>query len=258
MGKWGSLKKKSLKRELKGTSQGAEVKEQGGKDMKNIQPEAEKRPKVALISSTKAAFGPMEAAFAEIFPEAQIMHILDETLLEDFRREGGLSPHSRAKALQMALTAQRAGVEGILFTCSTLSPAVDDLEPFISVPLVKIDEPVISYLVQNHRNIGLLATAETVLKSVENQVKKRAEKLGRPVSLSFFIEGEAWPLLAKSPAAFYKALGAFASQAAMECEVLLLTQVSIAPARDFVEEKIRTKIFASPSFAVRALREILS
>lgn len=218
----------------------------------------EKRPKVALISSTKAVFGPMEAAFAEIFPEAQIMHILDETLLEDFRREGGLSPHSRAKALQMALTAQRAGVDGILFTCSTLSPAVDDLRPFISTPMVKIDEPVILYLIQNFKEIGLLATAETVLKSVENQFKKIAERLNRQVSWHSFVKSDAWPILGKNPEEFYRIMGEYASALAPKHEALLLTQVSIAPARNFVEEKIKSKIFAAPSFAVHALKEVLS
>ena len=51
-------------------------------------------PRVALVSSTRAVFGPMEASFREEFPRAQILHLLDETLIEDFRREGGLSPHS--------------------------------------------------------------------------------------------------------------------------------------------------------------------
>ncbi len=219
---------------------------------------AEKKTKVALISSTKAVFGPMEAAFAEIFPEAQVMHILDETLLEDFRREGGLSAHSRAKALQMALTAQKAGVDGILFTCSTLSPAVDDLRPFITLPMVKIDEPVIYHLVQNFKDIGLLATAETVLKSVENQFKKIAQRLSRQISLHSFVKGDAWPLLAKNPEGFYKIMAEYASPLGEKHEALLLTQVSIAPARDFVKEKIKSKIFVSPSFAVQALKEVLS
>lgn len=220
--------------------------------------QVEKRPRVVLISSTKAVFGPMEAAFAEIFPAAQVMHILDETLLEDFRREGGLSSNTRRKALQMALTAQKAGVDGILFTCSTLSPAVDDLRPFISLPMVKIDEPVISFLVQNYKDIGLLATAETVLKSVEGQVRKIAERLDRQISWYSFVKADAWPLLSKSPEAFYKMMGEYASELAEKHEALLLTQVSIAPAREFVNEKTKPKIFASPPFAIRALKEILS
>jgi aspartate/glutamate racemase len=142
---------------------------------------------VALVSSTRAVFGPMEAAFREVFPEAQILHILDETLIEDFRREGGLSTHSRQKALRMALTAEEAGVDGILVTCSTLSPSVDDLRPFLKIPIIKIDEPVIEEVVQKADTVGLLATAETVLKSVEPLVMKKALDFRRKVSISRFV-----------------------------------------------------------------------
>lgn len=214
--------------------------------------------KVALVSSTRAVFGPMEAAFREVFPEAQILHLLDETLIEDFRREGGLSPHSRLKALQMTLTAQEAGMDGILVTCSTLSPSVDDFRPFVRIPIIKIDEPVIEEVVQKADTIGLLATAETVLKSVEPLVMKKALDLGRKISVLRFIKGDVWPLLQKDPSAFYRAIAEAATQAARECQAVILTQVSIAPGRDYMEEKLRNKIYASPFYAVQTLRKILS
>jgi aspartate/glutamate racemase len=215
-------------------------------------------PRVALVSSTRAVFGPMEAAFREVFPEAQILHLLDETLIEDFRREGGLSPHSRRKALQMALTAQEAGVEGILVTCSTLSPSVDDFRPFLRIPIVKIDEPVIEEVVQKAEKIGLLATAETVLKSVEPLVAKKALEAGRQIAIRPFIKTDVWHLLQKDPAGFYRAIADAAAEAAQECDAVILTQVSIAPGREFVEEKLRPKIYASPTYAVQAIRKILS
>jgi hypothetical protein len=215
-------------------------------------------PRVALVSSTRAVFGPMEAAFREGFPEAQILHLLDETLIEDFRREGGLSPHSRRKALQMALTAQEAGVDGILVTCSTLSPSVDDLRPFLKIPVVKIDEPVIEEVVRKAEKIGLLATAETVLKSVEPLVIQKAQNIGRKISVRRFIRGDVWPLLQKDPTGFYRAIGEAATEAAQECQAVILTQVSIAPGREFAEKKERSKIYAPPTHAVQALRRILS
>jgi hypothetical protein len=212
---------------------------------------------VALVSSTRAVFGPMETAFREVFPEAQILHILDETLIEDFRREGGLSPHSRQKALRMALTAQEAGVDGILVTCSTLSPSVDDLRPFLKIPIVKIDEPVIEEVVRSAEKIGLLATAETVLKSVEPLVMKKALDFGRKISIYRFVKGDVWPLLQKDPASFYRAIAEAATEAARECQAVILTQVSIAPSRDYVEEKLRNKIYSSPTYAVQTIQKIL-
>jgi hypothetical protein len=213
--------------------------------------------RVALVSSTRAVFGPMEAAFRSAFPEAQILHLLDETLLEDFQLEGGLSPHSRRKALQMALTAQEAGVDGILVTCSTLSPSVDDFRPFLRTPVVKIDEPVIEEVVQKAEKIGLVATAETVLKSVEPLVAKKAKDLGRKISLRPFVKGDVWPLLQKDPAAFYRTIAQVATKAAQDCQAVILTQVSISPGRDYVEEKLRNKVYASPLYAVQAIRKIL-
>jgi aspartate/glutamate racemase len=215
-------------------------------------------PRVALVSSTRAVFAPMEAAFHEEFPQAQILHLLDETLIEDFRREGGLSPHSRHKALQMALTAQEGGVDAILVTCSTLSPSVDDFRPFLKIPVVKIDEPVIEEVVRKAEEIGLLATAETVLKSVEPLVEKKAAETGRKISVRRFIKGDVWPILQRDPAAFYQAIADAAAEAAKECQAVILTQVSIAPGRGYVEDRVRNKIYASPAYAVRVLRKILS
>ncbi len=218
---------------------------------------ASKGLKVALLSSTRAVFIPMEAAFKAAFPEAQITHLLDETLIEDFQRDGGLSPRSRRKALQMAVTAQDAGVDGILVTCSTLSPSVDDFRPFMVIPVVKIDEPVVEWVVQGADSIALLATAESVLKSVEPLVQAKVRHFGREVSIRRFVKGDIWPLFLKDPGAFYREVGQAATQAAKECQAVILTQVSIAPGREYVEAGFRDRVFASPVYAVQAIRRIL-
>ena len=218
---------------------------------------ASKGLRVALLSSTRAVFIPMEAAFKAAFPEAQITHLLDETLIEDFRRDGGLSTRSRRKALQMAVTAQDAGVDGILVTCSTLSPSVDDFRPFMGIPVVKIDEPVVEWVVQGFDSIALLATAGSVLKSVEPLVQEKARHFGREVSIRQFVKGDIWPLFLKDPEAFYREVGEAATQAAKECQAVILTQVSIAPGREYVEAGLRDRVFASPVYAVQAIRRIL-
>jgi Asp/Glu/hydantoin racemase len=218
---------------------------------------SKKDHRVALVSSTRAVFASMERAFREAFPEAQFLHILDETLLENFRQDGGISPRSRLKALKMAITAQESGVNAILVTCSTLSPSVDDFRPFLSIPVVKIDEPVIEWVVQSSRSVALVATADTVLKSVEPLVLEKAGRSGRKVSISRVVKKDLWPLLAKDPAAFYREIGEAAAKAAKECEAVILTQVSIAPGLDFVDPAVRGRVYASPLYAVRELRRIL-
>jgi hypothetical protein len=101
-----------------------------------------KTPKIALISSTRAVFGSMDAAFKAVFPDAEVIQILDETLLVLFRQDGGLSVRSRRKALQMALAAQDL-VDGILDLLSFRRRWMS--RSFLD-SIVKIDEPMVEYL----------------------------------------------------------------------------------------------------------------
>ena len=217
-----------------------------------------KAPRVALISSTRAVFPSMEAAFKTVFPDAAMIHILDETLLDLFRQEGGLSMRSRRKALQMALTAQDSGVDGILVTCSTLSPAVDEIRPFVNLPIVKIDEPMVEHVIQSAETIALAASAETVLKSVEPLIQKKARQFGRQVSLRRVILTDLWPLLQRDPDAFYREVGKACTHAAEESQAVVITQVSMAPGREYVHPEVKGRVHAAPEFAVRALRKLLS
>jgi Asp/Glu/hydantoin racemase len=217
-----------------------------------------KTAKIALISSTRAVFASMDAAFKAVFPEAETIQILDETLLILFRQDGGLSVRSRRKALQMALSAQDAGVDGILVTCSSLSPAGDEIRPFLTVPIVKIDEPMFDQVVQKAESIALVASAETVLKSVEPFVQKKADYFGRKVSLRPVVLADYWPLLQKDPVSFYKAVGEACTRAARECQAVVITQVSMAPGREYASPEVRDRVFAAPEYAVRALRDIIT
>ena len=218
---------------------------------------AKKDPRVALLSTTRTVFAPMEAAFQREFPEATLVHILDETLLDDFRQAGGLSPRSRRKALQMALNAEDAGVDAILFTCSTLSPVVEDFKPFITIPALRIDEPTVELVLQLAEEIGLLSIAESVLNSYEPFVLEKALRMGRKITVHRFVKNDLGPLRAKNLQAFYHAVGETATEAAKACQAVILCQASMAPGWDHVERSVQGKVYAMPAFAVRALRHLM-
>ena len=216
-----------------------------------------KAPKVALLSSTRAVLAPMEAAFHAEFPEAQMVNLLDETLLTDFAEAGGLSPRSRRKALQMALAAQDAGVDGILVTCSTLSSCVDDFLPFVIIPMIKIDEPLVDLVLPSAESIGLLATADSVLRSVEPLVLGKARLLGREISVQRFVRDDLWPLATEDLPAFHRAVGEAATEAARVCQAVIITQVSMSPGLEYVETSVRERVYILPVYAVRAIRRLL-
>jgi len=112
-------------------------------------------------------------------------------------------------------------------------------------------------VVQSAGSVALLATAESVLKSVEPLVLDKACKFGCQVSIRRFIEENIWLLLLSDPAAFYQAVGTAATGAAKECDAVIITQVSMAPGWNYVEEGLKKKVYPTPLYAVRAIKRIL-
>jgi Asp/Glu/hydantoin racemase len=143
-------------------------------------------------------------------------------------------------------------------TCSSLSPAVDELRPFLTIPIVKIDEFMVEHVVQSAETIALVASAETVMKSVEPLVQSKARQFNRKVSVRYVIKGDIWPLLQKDPISFYEKIGEAAGQAAKDCQAVIIAQVSMAPGRDYVTPEVRDRVYAAPEYAVKALRQILT
>src|SRR5690242_2002687 len=82
-------------------------------------------PRIALIHATPAAVDPIRAAFAEAWPEPDLVNLLDDSLSHDRALVPDLTDgiYSRFDALGAYSVA--IGADGILFTCSAFGPAIE-------------------------------------------------------------------------------------------------------------------------------------
>jgi hypothetical protein len=71
-------------------------------------------PTLALVHATPAAMAPAVAAFGERFPEAGLWHLLDDRLVTDAERAGGLVPPLRRRMLSLIGHAVAGGADGVL------------------------------------------------------------------------------------------------------------------------------------------------
>jgi len=74
-------------------------------------------------------------------PEADCFHMLDESVLQDLIRQGPSSAITR-RVCGLARLAEDAGADLIVFTCSSTSPAIDVARDIVTVPILKIDDPM--------------------------------------------------------------------------------------------------------------------
>ena len=100
---------------------------------------------------------------AELLPGVQVLHILDEPLLERVKRRGRLAAEDGARLAEHVAEAAAVGADAVLVTCSTVSPVVDMVRPTASIPVLKIDEAMIAEAVRLGRRVGVVATAASTL-----------------------------------------------------------------------------------------------
>ena len=99
----------------------------------------------------------------ELLPEVKFFHMVDESLIKNTIAVGKLTKATARRVLSLIESAEQAGAEAVMVTCSSIGPAVTFSRPFIDVPVLRIDEAMAEAAVSKGRRIGVAATLRTTL-----------------------------------------------------------------------------------------------
>ena len=210
--------------------------------------------RIALIHALRHSLPPIEAAFARLWPEAQLMTLLDDSLSADLARAGEMPANMTTRFLTLARYAASTGADGILFTCSAFGPCIEacanDLAP---LPVLKPNEAMIEEAVAMGNRIGLLATFGPSLDTLPAEFES-----ARPgVELSTGLANGALNALDAGDGARHDRLAAEAARSLAGCDVIALGQFSLARAASVVAEATGRPVLTTPDSAVRKLRRVL-
>jgi Asp/Glu/hydantoin racemase len=205
--------------------------------------------RIALIHAVTAAIPPVVDAFRAEWPEAETESLLDEGLMPALRREGGLTPRIVQRICDLAGYAARGGADGILFTCSAFTPAMDEAKRLLAIPVLKPDEAMISAALDVGARIGVLATVPAATAAATSQIQAAAAARGQPVEVLTAVVPEAGE---------GGDLAEAAAGLASRVDVLCLAQFSMAPAQPTVAARVAVPVLTSPRAAVARLRALLA
>ena len=96
--------------------------------------------RVVMIHALEESVPPVKLAFAEEFPEAQLINLMDQGLFVDF--SGELTPQLRRRMTQFICYAAEYGADAIGLACSVFAPVVDSARQLIDVPLISSYSPI--------------------------------------------------------------------------------------------------------------------
>jgi Asp/Glu/hydantoin racemase len=215
---------------------------------------------LVLVHTVSPLLNVFDTVGAEILPNVQRMHVLDEPLLQRVRQRGRLSPEDTARLRDHVATAEQVGARAVLVTCSTISPSVDQVRPKVGIPVIKIDEAMITEAIRRGGKIGVIATSETTLGPTRELLKAEANAKRKGIEIDLmFVNGALEALLEGDGVRHDRLVRQAALDVSLRVDVVILAQASMARVLDVIPEAERAApILSSPLLALKQVGRILA
>jgi Asp/Glu/hydantoin racemase len=201
--------------------------------------------------------------FAELcskyLPGIKVFNIIDDSLIKNTIACGELTASTSKRVVNYAASAQEAGADYILFTCSSIGRAVETAATLTGVPVLRVDQPMADKAVQTGKRIGVIATLPTTLEPTSDLVRRRAIAAGKEIELKAVLcEGAFDALMSGDAATHDKKVGDALKQLVNEVDVIVLAQASMARVVDaLTDAEKKVPILASPPIAMEYLKELI-
>jgi Asp/Glu/hydantoin racemase len=218
-----------------------------------------KRKKLGLVH-TSATLVPVFAQLCkEKLPNVDVFNIADDSLVKSIREAGSLTATIARRVAGYLESAELAGADYIMVTCSSIGPAVEAGAKLMSVPVLRVDQPMADKAVAAGKKIGVIATLSTTLEPTADLIQRRAALAGKQIELtSKLVEGAFEALMAGDGATHDAKVAAALKELSQQVEVIVLAQASMARVVDsLAAADKRVPIFASPGIAVDYLATVL-
>ena len=215
--------------------------------------------RLALVHTVSPLLEVFNKLGVELLPDVQLMHVLDEPLLERVRQRGQLAPEDSARLGAHVAVAEETGADAILVTCSTVSPCVDDVRPQANIPVMKIDEAMIAEAVARGARIGVVATNVTTLDPTRQLLEAQADVAAKTIEVKLvLVENALSALLGGDGDTHDNLVKKAVLELADRVDVVILAQASMARVLDVIPEAERpAPILSSPHLALERVRELL-
>ena len=156
----------------------------------------EYRKRIVILQTSFAKREDTIAYLEEHLPGIRIDFITDSSLLPEIRKAGKPTQPVIQRMTLYAMAAQAMGADLILNSCSTAGEVADIFSQIVSVPVIKIDDPMASEAARLGENIALIATLPTTLGPSRRAIERHGKAIGRDIKVNEYLDQPAWEALA--------------------------------------------------------------
>lgn len=195
----------------------------------------------------------------EFLPGVNVFNIVDDSLIKNVIANGELNATTARRVVDYVGSAETAGADYILVTCSSIGAAVEAAADLTKVPVLRVDQPMADLAVQTGKRIGVIATLSTTLGPTSDLVKRRAAKAGKEIELTSKLCDGAFEALMSGNTALHDEMVAKAlKELSLQVDVILLAQASMARVVETLTGQERVvPIIASPPNAIKYIASVI-
>ena len=210
---------------------------------------------LGLIHTSATLVPVFQSLCQEHLPDVSVFNMVDDSLIKDVVAKGKLTPATAKRVVNQVASAEEAGADYIMVTCSSIGSAVETAATHSGIPVIRVDQAMADRAVQSGKRIGVIATLPTTLEPTSDLVRRRAIAAGKEIELvSKLCDGAFAALMSGDAATHDQMVGDALKSLSKQVDVILLAQASMARVVDTLkpEEKI-VPILSSPAEAVKEL-----
>jgi len=214
---------------------------------------------LGLIHTSATLVPVFQQLVSQYLPQVKVFNIVDDSLIKNVISCGELTPATARRVVNYVGSAEAAGADFILVTCSSIGEAVEASAALTGIPVLRVDQPMADTAVQTGKRIGVVATLSTTLQPTSDLVKRRAAIAGKTIELEAVLCEGAFDALMSGDAAKHDEMVARAlKDLSSRTDVIVLAQASMARVADNLSaEDKKVPILASPAIAVQHIASIL-
>ncbi|MEM1484460.1 aspartate/glutamate racemase family protein [Oscillospiraceae bacterium PP1C4] len=214
--------------------------------------------RIALIHTVKSVLNSFEDRIRNAIDGELIIHnMLDDFLASDAAERGKFTQENLNRLFYDIRAAELTGADVIAVTCSTLTPAVVKIRPFIKTPVVAIDDAMTKLAVELGERITILATAQSTVEPTRSKLMHDAAQIKKRVSASVLVCDEAYTAIKKLDFETHDRLIKEMALSIKNQDVVVLAQASMAHLEQDIRKICGCPVLSSPELCVGQIKQII-
>ncbi|MEO8651405.1 MAG: arylsulfatase [Hyphomicrobiaceae bacterium] len=221
-----------------------------------------KKPRIVLLHGTPVAVEPIQRSFANRWPGAELVNLLDDSLSVDRAKDPDLTDRMFERFIELGGYARRIGADAILVTCSAFGPAIERMARDVAVPVLKPNEAMFRAALatgqdNGGRRIGMLATFAPSVVTMTEEFNEFVRETGARATLKTIVVDGAMDALRKGDAQTHNELVAARAGELADCDAIMLAHFSTSRALEKVSAATSVAVLTAPDAAVDRLKSML-